>query len=154
MVNDLVVARRSFIGGLATSLSGLITVKAGSIVAEPMTLERACEVLSKVRHKGCLWEAGRKPDGLIQSHAVGFMLRRGLDSFAMPEFECIAIAEKYEREGIEENQDRGLSSSKDGMEWYRNGAITINEARLHRGLSPLAEYGDEPWVSFDIMPSS
>ncbi len=99
MMNDIVLLRRSFIGGLATSLSGLITVKAATLVAEPMTLARACEVLTEFRHKDCQWEVGQRTSS-IPSYAIGFMLRRDLASFAMPEFEVIAIAEKYEREGL------------------------------------------------------
>ncbi len=99
-MNDLVLPRRSFIGGLATSLSGLITVKAATLVSEPMTLSMACEILTKFRHKDCQWESGQRTSS-IPSYAVGFMLRRDLASFAMQEFEAIAIAEKYEREGLE-----------------------------------------------------
>ncbi len=108
MVNDLVIARRGFIGGLATSLSGLITVKAGSIVAERMTLELACEVLTKARHHHCQWRTGTGSTGRTAYGTGSNVAGMSLSIWSLTEFEAIAIAEKYEREGISENQAQGM----------------------------------------------
>ena len=124
-MNDLVVARRGFIGGLATSLSGLITVKAGSIVAERMTLERACEVLSKANHHHCQWRMGTGSTGRTAYGTGANMAAVCLSIWALTEFEAIAIAEKYEREGISENQSQGMPTVR--MDTYRDGCITINQ---------------------------
>ncbi len=130
-MNDLIVARRGFIGGLATSLSGLITVKAGSIVAERMNLERACEVLTKARHHHCEWRVG---NGSTGATAYG-MASRCISIWSLTEFEAIAIAEKYEREGISENQAQGMPTVTINMERFHDGVKTINSVRHEVGSS-------------------
>ncbi len=109
-MSDLVIARRGFIGGLATSLSGLITVKAGSIVAERMTLERACEVLTKARHHHCQWRTGTGSTGRTAYGTGPDVNGFNVSIWALTEFEAIAAAEKYERESFSDNQavDRGF----------------------------------------------
>jgi hypothetical protein len=101
-MSNIVIARRGFIGGLATSLCGLVTVKAGTLVAEPMTLDRACEVLTKAKHHHCEWRSGVGSTGPT-AYGLG-MDWRDLSMWTLTGFEAIAIAEKYEREHISENQ--------------------------------------------------
>ncbi len=115
-MSDLVIARRGFIGGLATSLCGLVTVKAGTLVAEPMTLDRACEVLTKAEHHHCEWRPGTGSTGAT---AYGSGFKSLLSVWSLTEFEAIAIAEKYEREQISENQAVGIPTVK--LTWPRRG---------------------------------
>ncbi len=128
-MNDLVIARRGFIGSLATSLSGLITVEAGSIVAERMTLERACEVLSKARHHHCQWRIGTGSTGRTAYGESRNYQGICLSIWSLTEFEAIAIAEKYEREGISENQAQWMPTVTIDMERHQDGAKTINSTR-------------------------
>jgi hypothetical protein len=109
----------------------LITVKAGSIVAEPMDLERACEVLSKAQHHHCSWRPGKGSTGATAYGTSGVAF--SLSIWSLTEFEAIAIAEKYEREGLSENQSRGMPTVR--IDTYRDGTMTINQANADNGWS-------------------
>ncbi len=132
-MSDLVIARRGFIGGLATSLCGLVTVKAGTLVAEPMTLDRACEVLTKAKHHHCEWAPGSGSTGPTaygstwHTQPIGYDNWNPLSIWSLTEFEAIAIAEKYEREGIIENQARGVPTVE--LTWpHREPVLTSNRS--------------------------